>query len=61
LKSPGLAIHRRRRAEPFAQLVTRIPRSLRQRVRLVCADQGRVIHDLVAEALREYLRRRQRE
>jgi len=60
LKSPGLAIHRRRRAEPFAQLVTRIPRSLRQRVR-VCADQGRVIQDFVAEALREYLRRRQRE
>ena len=61
LKSPGLAIHRRRQVESFTQLATRIPRSLRHRLRLVCADHGRVMQAFVTEALQEYLRRRQRE
>ncbi len=37
------------------QLTTRVPRSLWQRVRLVCVEQGRARQDFVAEALREYL------
>ena len=59
-KSPGLVIHRRRRAESITLLATRIPRSLKQRVRLVCADHGRVMQAFITEALREYLRRRLR-
>jgi hypothetical protein len=32
-----------------------MPRSLRQRVRLVCVEQGRPVQEFVAEAIREYL------
>jgi len=42
-------------AEP---LTTRVPRSLGQRMCLVCVEQDREMHDFVAEALREYLNRR---
>jgi hypothetical protein len=45
--------------EPLVQLTTRIPRDLRQRLRLLCVEQGREMKDFIAEAIREYLRRRQ--
>jgi len=51
---------RQREAEPLAQLTTRVPRSLRQRVRLVCVEQDREMQDFVTEALREYLNARRR-
>ncbi len=47
------------RAGTLVQLATRVPRSLRQRVRLVCVEQDRSVQEFVAEAIREYLRRRQ--
>ncbi len=50
---------KREPAEPLVQLTTRIPRSLRQRVRLVCVEQDRLLQEFVAEAIRDYLRRRQ--
>jgi predicted DNA-binding protein len=43
----------------LVQLSTRVPRELRRRVRLVCVEQGRDLQDFIAEAIREYLRRRQ--
>ncbi len=46
------------RARPLPQLATRVPRSLRQRVRLICVEQDRSMQDFIAEAVREYLRRR---
>ncbi len=46
------------RAGPLVQLATRVPRSLRRRLRLVCVEQDRQVQEFVAEALREYLRRR---
>ena len=49
-----------RHAEPLVPVGTRIPKALRQRVRLSCADQDRQVQDFVAEALREYLRHRRR-
>jgi hypothetical protein len=41
------------------QLATRVPRSVRQRVHLVCVEQGRHVQDFVADAIREHLQRRQ--
>jgi len=49
---------KREPAEPLVQLSTRVPRELRRRVRLVCVEQGRDLQDFIAEAIREYLRRR---
>ncbi len=46
--------------EPLVQLTTRVPRSLRQRLRLVCVEQDREMQDYIAEALREHLRARLR-
>ena len=57
-KAPGLVVHRRRRVEAFTLLCARVPRRLQERLRLVCAEQKRVMQDFVTEALREYLRRR---
>src|SRR5207249_5304659 len=54
-KAPGLVVHRRREVEASTLLATRIPRSLRQRMRLICADQGRAMQHFITEALREYL------
>ena len=51
---------RERMRRPLVQLATRVPRSLRYRLRLVCAGQGRVMQAFITEALREYLRRRLR-
>ncbi len=45
-------------AGPLVRLATRVPRSLRQCVRLVCVEQGREMQHFIAEAIREYLRRR---
>ncbi len=59
LKAASVTGLDRRHQEPLATFATRIPRSLRQRVRLV-AEQGRALQEFVAEALREYLHRRQR-
>ena len=42
------------------QLTTRVPRSLRLRVRLACVEQGRQVQAFITEALREYLRARLR-
>jgi len=52
------ALARGREGEPLVQLTMRVPRSLRQRLRLVCVEQGREMQDFIAEAIREYLRRR---
>jgi hypothetical protein len=46
-------------SEPLVQLTSRVPRQLRQRVRLHCVQEDRLMQDFVTEALREYLRRRQ--
>jgi len=46
------------RAGTLVLLSTRVPRELRRRVRLVCVEQGRDLQDFIAEAIREYLRRR---
>jgi hypothetical protein len=43
---------------PFVPLATRVPRSLRQRVRLVCVELARHVLDFVADAIRERLLRR---
>ena len=48
-----------RRETNLVQLSTRVPGSVRRRVHLVCVEQGREVQDYVAEAIREYLRRRQ--
>ncbi len=40
---------------PLFQLATRIPRSLRLRVREVSSEQDRQMQDFVVEALREWL------
>ncbi len=56
---------RRRQAEvrgqtgPLVTVNARVPHRLRQRVRLVCVEQGRDMQDFVTEAIRECLRRRQ--
>lgn len=41
--------------EPLVPLSTRVPRQLRRRVRAVCVEQGRMMQNFIAEALREYL------
>lgn len=41
-------------------LTTRVPRSLRQRVRLVCVKRDRPMQDFIAEAILDYLRRPRR-
>ncbi len=46
------------RAGTYVQLSTRVPRELRQRVRLACVEQDRDVQDFIAEAIRECLRRR---
>ncbi len=46
-------------SEPLVQLTTRVPRQLRQSVRLHCVQADRLMQDFVTEALRESLRRRQ--
>lgn len=51
---------RREPAGPLVALTTRVPRSLRQGVRLVCVEQDREMQDFIAEALREYLLRQRR-
>jgi len=44
--------------EPLIGLNARIPRQLWRRLRLLCVQQDRLMQDFIAEALREYLRRR---
>ncbi len=47
-------------AGPLVILTTRVPRSLRQRVRLVCVKRDRPMQDFIAEAILDYLRRPRR-
>jgi hypothetical protein len=55
-RSSGL----RGQAGPLFQRTTRVPRSRRRRVRLVCAEQSREMQDFITAALRECLQSRQR-
>lgn len=48
---------RRRGAEPVAQLATRLPKSLRQRVRFYCVERDVSMQDFVADAIKEKLAR----
>ncbi len=41
--------------KPLVLLAARVPRSLRQRVRLICAEQDRQMQDFIVEAIREWL------
>jgi len=42
------------------QLSTRVPRSLRQRMRVVCVEQDREVQDFIASAIAEKLPREKR-
>jgi hypothetical protein len=46
---------KREPTEQLTQLTTRVPRSLRQRLRLFCVQREREMQDFIAEALCEHL------
>jgi len=48
------------RAGTLVQLSTRVPRSLRQRMRVVCVEQDREVQDFIASAIAEKLPREKR-
>ena len=50
-----------RQDEPLSQLATRIPKALRQRLKLYCVETGTSLMDFVVAALREKLAKTTRE
>ena len=50
----------RRSTEPLVALNARVPNRLWRRVRILSVEQDRLVQDIVADALREYLAARTR-